>query len=45
MKIEDTIANYFTKAKAIVNQMKSNGEKLDDERVMEKILRFFDIQI
>lgn len=29
----------FTRVQTVVNQMKRNGEKLDDERVMEKILR------
>lgn len=39
MKIGETIADYFTRVQTMVNQMKRNGVKLDDERVMEKILR------
>lgn len=33
------IENYFTRVQPVANQMKRNGEKLDDEGVMEKILR------
>lgn len=32
------VANYFTRVQTVVNQMKRNGEKLDDEGLMEKIL-------
>lgn len=39
MKIGETIADYFTRVQTMVNQMKRNEVKLDDERVMEKILR------
>lgn len=39
MKIGKTIADYFTRVQTMVNQMKRNEVKLDDERVMEKILR------
>lgn len=38
MKVGETIANYFTKVHTIANQMTRNGEKLDDKRVMRKIL-------
>lgn len=38
MKIKEMIADYFTRVQKVVNEMKRNGEKLDDERVMEKIL-------
>lgn len=39
MEDDETISSYFTKTLTIVNQMRQYGEKLDDVRVMEKILR------
>lgn len=39
MKIKEMIAYYFTRVQKAVNEMKRNGEKLDEERVVEKILR------
>lgn len=39
MKIGETITDYFIRVQTMVNQMKRNGEKLNDERLMEKILR------
>ncbi|XP_052198348.1 uncharacterized protein LOC127805637 [Diospyros lotus] len=35
----ELVSDYYSRLIAIVNQMKRNGEKLEDVRVMEKILR------
>ncbi|XP_059650082.1 uncharacterized protein LOC132295826 [Cornus florida] len=39
MKENSSISKYFTNVTSIVNQMASNGEILEDESVIEKILR------
>ncbi|XP_059663565.1 uncharacterized protein LOC132309261 [Cornus florida] len=39
MKENSSISKYFTNVTSIVNQMASNGEILEDQRVVEKILR------
>ncbi|XP_070664442.1 uncharacterized protein [Malus domestica] len=39
MKEDETINDYFIKVTSIVNQMASNGEILEDARIVEKILR------
>ena len=36
MQENEGIANYFTKVNSLVNQMASNGEILENERVVEK---------
>lgn len=39
MQGNETIADYFSKVTSIVNQMATNGEVLQDQKVVEKILR------
>ena len=39
MKEQESMAEYFTRVTSVVNQMTSCGEILEDERVVEKILR------
>ena len=44
MSNSETIIDFFTRAQNIVNQLKSHGDILDDEKVVEKILRSLPIR-
>lgn len=39
MKSSENISDYVARLKTVTNEMKRNGESLDDVRVMEKLLR------
>uniref|UniRef100_A0A0D2ZYW2 Retrovirus-related Pol polyprotein from transposon TNT 1-94 n=1 Tax=Brassica oleracea var. oleracea TaxID=109376 RepID=A0A0D2ZYW2_BRAOL len=39
MKDDEKVEEYFTRVLAVTNQMRSNGEVLEDTKVVEKILR------
>ena len=42
MKVSKFVFDYFSRILAISNQLKRNGEKLEDVTIMEKILRSLD---
>lgn len=39
MKIGETITDYFARVLTVANKMRSNGEKMQDATIVEKILR------
>lgn len=39
MKDSEGVEEYFNRAHSIVNQMKANGEQVNDQQIFEKILR------
>ena len=42
MKKGVLISDYFSRVLTVTNNLKKNGEKLDEVRIMEKILRSLD---
>ena len=45
MNDSEFISDYFDRVQTIVNQVRVNGEKLDDQRIVEKIMHFFKCKI
>lgn len=39
MRDNEKISKYFTRVSTVVNQMRSNGEIMEDQKIVEKILR------
>ncbi|XP_077219066.1 uncharacterized protein LOC143853215 [Tasmannia lanceolata] len=39
MSDSESISEFFDRVQSIVNQLKVNGEKIEDQRIVEKIMR------
>ena len=39
MKDSETVDSFYTRVFGLINQLKSHGEAIEDQRVVEKILR------
>ena len=44
MKENETVQEFFSKVAAIINQMKGYGDNINDQKIVEKILRILSIK-